>query len=146
MLEVYSHGDLLDADDLDDFEEIEARRMRMQGSLWMAMALCLRLVRSTTYRHENERNIRRMSPPGSERGMYTSAILYLIGDGGVFAGWDADTTDIGAELSNPARDRLMIEQCRDGGMVLVSRDQAVLEGAAPERVEAMVPEDYAGVA
>lgn len=143
MLEVYSHGDLFDAGERGDDDAIEARRWRMQGSLWMVMALCQRLVRSLTYRHENERNILRMAPPGSNRGVHTSAILYIIGDGGVFEGWEADTTNIGAELNNPARDRLMVEQCRETGMVLVSRDQGVLDLAEAEGVSAMLPEGYA---
>ena len=142
MLEVYSHGDIFDAGDTGDVAAVELRRMRMQGALWMAMALAQHSVHSVTYAHENVRNIRRMAPPGSNRGVYTSAVLYLLGDGGVFAGWEASATDLGEGLTNRERDRLMIDQCRDDGLILVSRDEEVVATARAEGVQALRPEEY----
>lgn len=142
MLEVYSHGDIFDVGDRGDRVQLEERRLRMRGSLWMAMALCHRLVVSVTYQHENERNIRRMAPPESTRGEWTAAILYILGDGGVFDGWECMMTNQGAQLSNPQRDRFMVEQCRDNGMILVSRDREARDIAASECVTAMTPEEY----
>jgi hypothetical protein len=142
MLEVYSHGDAFDAGDLGDRGQLEERRLRMRGSLWMAMALCRGRVVSVTYQHENVRNILRMAPPGSTRGTWTAAILYIIVDGGVFDGWERMMTNQGAQLSNPQRDRFMIEQCRDHGMILVSRDREARDIAATEGVIAMLPEEY----
>jgi hypothetical protein len=142
LLEVYSHGDLYDVVEKGGPLTLEQREVRMRGSLWMAMALCQRLVRSKSYQHESEQNILRNAPPGTSRGRWTVGALYILGDGGVFDGWDSRMTDQGAHLSNPERDRFMISQCRDNGMTFVSRDRKAIALAATEMVLAMEPQQY----
>lgn len=131
MLEVYSHGDLYDA--FESYQrgegalaKVEERRLRIQGSLWMAMALCRVGARSVTYQHENVRNILRMAPPDSERGGWTSTIVWMLGDHGVFDGWERHMTNDGANLTNRERDRHMVAECRSDGLVLVTRDEEVI--------------------
>lgn len=144
MLQVYSHGDLFDAHDSGDRAKYEQRRQEMQGALWMVMALCQRLARSESFHRESERNMLRMAPPGSVRGKYTSVVLYLLGDGGVFDGWEAKAADEAPlALSNKGRDKYMVEQCRDRGLTLITRDREVREELAPaEGVKALTPEQY----
>jgi hypothetical protein len=133
-LEVYSHGDLyaewrrrvLSGDG-----DPEGRRLRMQGSLWMAMALCQQQAVSLTYQHENLRNILRLASPDSEAGGWTSTILYILGDGGVFGGWDRLMTASGATLSDADRDRLIIRICAPNPVV------TPIPGITPERVRLM---------
>lgn len=148
MLEVYSHGDLYDA--FEDWQRgkgtsaiVEERRVRMQGSLWMAMALCEAGARSITYQHENLRNILRLAPPSSTQGAWTSSILYVLGDGGVFDGWERHMTNDGQALTNRQRDAHMIQVCRDDAMVLVTRDAQVIGEASRVGVDAVDPETYA---
>lgn len=147
MLEVYSHGDLFDEwekQQRGEPSDVEGRRMRMQGSLWMAMALCKLGALTVSYQHENLTNILRMAPPGSNRGVWTSGIVYVLGDGGVFDGWDRNVTNAGAGLSNRDRDRLMVSECKVGGMVLVTRDAQVIKEAVIVGVDAAEPEPFAG--
>jgi hypothetical protein len=148
MLEVYSHGDLYEAHDAWERGEgraaaIEERRVRMQSSLWMAMALCRVGARSMTFTHENLRNIRRLAPPDSTRGAWTSAILYVLADGGVFEGWERHTTNDGVELTNRQRDAHMIQACRTGGLVLITHDAQVIDEAQAVGVDAAKPETFA---
>jgi len=148
MLEVYSQGDVYDAYEGWQRGEIpianvEARRIRMQGSLWMAMALCEARAISVSFQHENLNNILRMAPPGSERGGWTSAILYVLGDGGVFDGWERFLTNDGLGLSNRNRDRHMVNECRTGGLVLVTRDDQVIGEARNVGVDVAEPEAFA---
>lgn len=148
MLEVYSHGDLLEA--FENWQRgrgtiavVERRRVRMQDSLWMAMALCRAGARSITYEHENLRNILRLAPPSSSRGAWTSAILYILGDGGCFDGWEQHMTNDGIALTNPQRDAHMISECRDNGWVLVTNDVEANAEAARTGVDAATPAVFA---
>jgi hypothetical protein len=148
MLEVYSHGDLYEAFGnwkcgQGALAVVEDRRVRMQGSLWMAMALCRAGARSVTYQHENLRNIRRMAPPQSTPGAWTSTILYVLGDGGLFDGWERHMTNDGELLTNRQRDAHMIQACREGGLVLVTRDAQVIGEAKNANVDAVEPEPFA---
>jgi hypothetical protein len=61
FLEIISWGDLYDAADVPDMARIEARRLRMQGSLWMAMALSQQGAATMSYSHETVRNMVRQS-------------------------------------------------------------------------------------
>ena len=145
-LEVDSHGDIFDEADKHlrgEAADVEIRRVRMQESLWMAMALCMKDVVTVHYLHETVNNLLRIAPPGSGRGAWTSAILYMLGDGGVFAGWHRCAEQDGAQLKNRARDRLMIETCRNEHLVLVTRDEEVIIEAHAEGVTAMRPGEYA---
>ena len=62
-------------------------------------------------------NILRLAPPESEVGGWTSTILYVLGDGGVFEGWHRTITDAGEvgtqeeKLSDRERDRLIVRIC-----------------------------------
>jgi hypothetical protein len=148
MLEVYSHGDLFNAWDAYErgevpIGEVETRRLRLQGSLWMAMALCKVGARSVTYRHENERNIKRIAPPGSKRGVWTSAIVWMLGDHGVFDGWEKHMTNDAEALSDRQRDKHMAAECRDAKLVLISRDAKLIREALALGVDAAKPEEYA---
>jgi hypothetical protein len=78
----------------------------------MAMALCRRSAVSLTYQHENLRNILRLAPPDSEVGGWTSTILYVLGDGGVFRGWERLMTTSGERLSDRDRDQSRMRSLR----------------------------------
>ena len=123
MLEVYSHGDLYfewalrecsRPPGLNTRANPEGRRVLMQGSLWMAMVLCQMRVSTLTYQHENLRNILRLAPPDSEVGGWTATIVYQLGDGGVFSGWERTMTTSGEQLSDRDRDRLIVRACSAG--------------------------------
>lgn len=120
MLEVYSYGDLYqdwglrecsEPRGLDRKADPERRRVRMQEALWLAMALATTKAVTITYQHENRRNILRLAPPDSEVGDWTASILYVLGDGGAFEGWERIATKTGASLSDRDRDRLMVHVC-----------------------------------
>jgi len=182
MLEVYSHGDLYmdgglsqctEPPGLNTAVDPEGRRVRMQGALWMAMALCRLGAVSLTYQHENLRNILRLAPPDSEVGAWTSTILYVLGDGGVFRGWERLMTASGEGLSDRDRDRLIIRACAQtpivapipgitsereqlmaealatirehtpGPLVLVTRDGRLIREATAAGVDATDPEAFA---
>lgn len=134
MLEVYSHGDLYNdwaLSKLGAKADPEDRRVRMQGSLWMAMTLCQLRAVSLTYQHENLRNILRLAPPMSEAGGWTSTVLYVLGDGGVFGGWERLMTTSGERLSDRDRDRLIVRVCAPNPIV------APVPGITPERERLM---------
>lgn len=182
MLEVYSHGDLYQEwamqqctrpPGLGRARDPERRRLLMQGSLWMAMVLCRLRAVSVTYQHENLRNILRLAPPDSEVGGWTSTIVWQLGDGGVFSGWDRLMTTSGKALSDRNRDRLIVRACAanpittpipgitpereqimaealaeirvnaPGPLVLVTRDRQVLREATAAGVDAVDPETFA---
>jgi hypothetical protein len=109
----------------------------------MAMALCIRRAVSVQYAHEALNNLTRIAPPGSERGAWTSAIIYALGDGGVFDGRHRVATADGAGLRNCERDRLMIDTCRDEHLKLLTRDEQVVGEAREAGVEVFRPEEYA---
>ena len=120
MLEVYSHGDLyLDSalkrvtnpSGLNNRVNPEDRRVRMQQSLWLSMSLASSSAVTLSYQHENLENILRLAPPDSDVGRWTSDILYVLGDGGVFDGWERILTVSGADLTNRDRDRLITRVC-----------------------------------
>jgi hypothetical protein len=148
MLEIYSHGDLYDA-----FERwqrgdapvaaVEARRIQMQSSLWMAMAMSEVGARSVSFQHENLKNILRLAPPHSPRASWTASVLYVLGDGGVFGRWERFLTNDGVTLSNRDRDRHMVNECRTDQLVLVTRDAQVLREAQALGVDALLPELFA---
>jgi hypothetical protein len=181
MLEVYSHGDLYmkwgltqctKPPGLNTEADPEARRVRIQGAMWMAMALCHLRAVSLTYQHENQRNILRLAPLDSEVGGWTSTILYVLGDGGVFRGWDRLMTASGEGLSDRDRDRLIVRVCAPnpivapipsitpererlmaealatlrvhtpGPLVLVTRDARLIREATAVGVDAIDPEAF----
>lgn len=134
MLEVYSHGDLYFEWALNRCSKPpglignpEGRRVRMQGALWMAMALSNARAVSLSYQHENERNILRIAPPDSEVGGWTSSIVYQLGDGGVFEGWERILTRSGMDLSDRDRDRLSVRVCAPNPITVP------IPGITPER-------------
>lgn len=147
-LEVYSRGDLYDA--FEAFKrgegaiaDVEMRRVRLQGSLWMAMALCRANAISKTYQHENLRNILRIAPPGSNRGAWTSTIVWMVAEHGVFSGWEMHMTNEGETLSNRQRDKHMVAQCAAEKLVLLTRDEQVISEALAAGVDAVKPEAFA---
>jgi hypothetical protein len=138
----------------------------------MAMAFCQQHAVSVTYQDENLRNILRLAPPDSEVGGWTSTILYVLGDGGVFSGWDRHMASGGAALSDRDRDRLIVRVCaahtvapnpnipaeRDraiadelaairthtpGPLILLTRDARLIREARAEGVDADEPEAFA---
>lgn len=151
MLEVYSHGDLYREWALVNCTvppglargDPEGRRVRLQGSLWMAMALCRLDASTVTYQHENLRNILRLAPPESEVGGWTSTIVYVLSDGGVFRGWERRMTSIGETLSDRNRDRLITRECVSGPIALVTRDARLTREAIAAGVDATNPETFA---
>ena len=70
-------------------------------------------------------------------------MLYFLGDGGVFDGWEGHMTNDGEALTNRQRDAHMIEECRSGGFVLVTRDAQVIAEARSVGVDADDPEAFA---
>jgi hypothetical protein len=143
MLEVYSHGDVFDAAELHLPVKFEFRRRRMQGALWMAMALAQQQVTTVSYQHENLNNTLRLGPPGSPRGVWTAAVLYILGDGGVFDGWERHVTNHGAELSNRKRDKLITELCVEHRLTLITRDGLLHRESIERGVPTFTPERYA---
>jgi hypothetical protein len=176
MLEVYSHGDLHKEwalRELGAHADPEGRRLRLQGALWMAMALCRLRAVSLSYQHENLRNILRLAPPDSDVGDWTATIVYVLGDGGVFQGWDRLMTSSGERLSDRDRDRLIIRACAShpittpvpnitperarlmadalatirehtpGPLALVTRDADLIRRARAEGIDADEPEPFA---
>lgn len=145
LVEVYSHGDLHAAwqGGLGPPGAVDERRARMQGSLWMAMALCRGLVQSVHYGHEGLNVLVQIAPPGTDIGAWTSVVLYVLGDGDVLAGWERAYTMDGQGLPNRDRDRLMVRHCIEDGLILITRDQQVIREACAQMVDVVEPEDYA---
>lgn len=143
ILEIYSFGDIIDAKRNRTGEDVETRRVRMQGTLWLATILSLAQAVTLSYSHEGLRNLARMCPPGSDLQAWSRTILSVLGQGGVFDGWIHAATDTGAGLSNRQRDRHMIEMCRKNRWVLFTRDRRATDEARAVGVQALTPEDYA---
>lgn len=148
MLEVYSDGDLQSVAESHErgeasLADLEEGRLRIQGSLWMAMALSILKAHTITFEHENYRNIQKLAPPGSARGGWTATILYMLGDHGVFDGWTASMTNDGESLSNRDRDRHMVKECATDKLVLVTRDEKVIREAQAAGVDVARPEAFA---
>lgn len=149
MLEVYSHGDLYmdwglsectKPPGLNIAVDPEGRRVRMQGALWMAMVLGQLNAVSLTYQHENLRNILRLAPPDSEVGGWTSTILYVLGDGGMFRGWERLMTASGEGLSDRDRNRRLSDRDRDRLIVRACAPTPIvtpIQGITPEREQLM---------
>jgi len=142
MLEVYSDADLRSAAETGDRVATEDRRMRAQGSLWMAMVLDDLRAASVSYEHENLNNILRLAPPGSGGGALVCVALYLIRDH-VCHHWVAGVTQVGAEQGNRARDRLLVDEAGKLGIPVVSRDQYCHQYGAAQGVAVFTPEDFA---
>ena len=148
-LEIDTQGDLYRELDLAEagalHARVEYRRMRAQGSWWMAMAFCTRRVTTVQYEHESLRNmLMRMAPPGTERGQWAATIAWVFEPGGMFDGWRRSADKDGAGLGDRARDRLMVDKCREHNLSLVTRDKGIpMERARAVGVVAVDPETYA---
>lgn len=143
MAEVFTFGDFF-RDLLNrDFPAATARRVRVQGSLWMAMALCAQRATTISYLHETSRTVFKIAPPDTRIGLPTVAVFRVLIPGGVFDGWERVETNDAAALGNRARDRYMADECHRRGLVLVSRDAGALSYASSLGVRAVSPEDYA---
>jgi hypothetical protein len=143
MLEIYSDADLRAAAATGDRAATEARRMRTQGSLWMAMALDDQHAASVSYEHENLNNMLRLAPPSTAGGAMVSVALYLIREK-VTPAWAVGVTQVGAEQGNRARDRLLVDEAHGLGIPVVSRDQYCHEYGAKQGVAVFTPETFAG--
>ena len=145
-IEVDSQGDLIDAGERSTLlgtGPLEYRRVRIRGALWMSMALCRRGAVSIQYQHETVRNLVRTAPPGTPRGWWTEALIYVLRDGGVFDGWARVMTNDHADLGNRGRDRQMVEECRVNGLLLITRDEQVIREAGEAGVRVARPEEHA---
>lgn len=143
MLEIYSFADIIDAKRSRTDADVETRRIRMQGTLWAIMVLCSQQAVTLSYSHEGMRNFARMSPVGSDLHAWSGTILFVLDDGGVFDGWMGAITSTGSDLTNRQRDRHMIEICATSRLLLLTRDEQVIDEAKAAGVIAMTPEAYA---
>lgn len=124
---------------------IEYRRLRAQGSWWMAMALCKGRVTTVVSAHENlNAMLEHMAPPNTDRGVWAAAVAWVLEPHGVFDGWTRRADLDGEKLSDRAMDRLMVEKARDHQLTLVTRDAGVIKKKGPKQgVTPIEPEDYA---
>lgn len=159
MLEIFTFGDffcdLLKGDAArriaeregrtlaDPFAAAKMRRLRTKHSLWLAMALCQENAVTISYQHEVFRNLFKIAPPDTKLALPTKALFNALIPNGLFDGWTHIETNAGSGLSNKARDRLMVDTCRDEALLFVSRDVEAIEYAATQGVLGMYPEDYA---
>jgi hypothetical protein len=159
MLEIFTFGDFFfdllrgaaaekiakrEARVLDDVHAAaKRRRVRAKHSLWMAMALCREGTATISYHHEVSRNALRIAPPDTKLALPTKALFNALMPNGLFDGWTILQTTAGANLSNKARDRLMVDTCRDKNLRFISRDAGALEYARTQGVVGVSPEDYA---
>lgn len=127
----------------DPFAHAKKRRLRAKHSLWLAMALCDQKKVTISYDHEVFRNSLKVAPPDRREALPTKALLNALVPNGLFDGWTRLETNAGANLGNNARDRLMVDTCRDEAMLLISRDVGAIEYAATQGVLGVYPEDYA---
>jgi hypothetical protein len=84
-----------------------------------------------------------MAPPGSNRGARTAAIVWSLGEHGVFDGWERHTTNDGEKLSNRQRDQHMVTECAADKLVLITRDEEVIVEASTAGVDGCDPEAFA---
>ena len=144
MLEVYTFGDIIHAKRTGTAAEVEVRRVRMQGTLWMAMALCQQSALTLSYSHEGTRNFAKHCPPGSDLYEWSRLILFVLHDGGVFAGWTDATTSTGSDLGNGPRDTRMAELCAGAHpMTLITWDPGAARKARARSARAVEPQEYA---
>jgi hypothetical protein len=143
MLEIYSFADIMEAKLHRTAADVEARRVRMQGTYWLATILSLGQTVTLSYAHEGLRNLARMCPPGSELQAWSRTIYFVLGQGGVFDGWIDVATNTGAGLTNRQRDKHMIDLCRKSKMLLFTRDRRATREARALGVQAMTSEEYA---
>lgn len=140
MIGLWTHGDLLRPG-----EDIEKRRIEMQENLWMAMALCRRLVTSLTYAHEVMNVSERVATPEGDDGVWiwTSLFAHCLVVGGLLDGWTSLTTDEAGDLGNGPRDTHMVDRCAQDGLILVHRDDGAGRKARNRGVREMSPRSYA---
>lgn len=158
MLEVFTLGDFyrdLKKDDherrvailegrtlAEPFSATKRRHLRVKNSLWMVMALCHQRRDTISYEHEMFRNTQRIAPPNTKLALPTKTLFNVLIPNGLFDGWTCQLTPTGEHLSNKQRDRLMVDTCRDNGLLFISRDAGALEYAATQGVQACYPETY----
>jgi hypothetical protein len=144
MVEMFSFADLMEAKQNGTPAQLEDRRVRMQGSLWMAITLCLSKAFTVSYQHESLRNLTRQLQPGTHLYSWSRVSTFLFFDGGLFDGWHSEVTLAGEEITSATqRDNFMVEQCAKMGMKLFSRDQRALEKARALGVDAVEPQEFA---
>jgi len=159
MIEIFTFGDfffdLLQGDATRRIAEREGRivpdpmtnarqrRLRIKHSLWMAMALCRRRAVTISYDHEVYRSIWKVAPPNTRLALPTKALFNALMPNGLFNGWTMTLSNAGVSLGNRARDRLMVDLCRDDALLFISRDDDALGYAASQGVLGVYPEHYA---
>ncbi len=140
MIGLWTHGDLLR-----HREDVEKRRMQMQGNLWMAMALCRNRIVSLSYSHEILNTSLRIAAPEASDGKWywTSMFVHCLVEGGVLEGWTFLVTEEARERDNDGRDTHMVDRCLRDSLTLVHRDGGAGEEARLKGVKEMSPEAYA---
>jgi len=128
-------------------ERIEYRRLRAQGSWWMGMALCKQHATTIVAMHEVKNlMVEKLAPPGTDLGALAAAIVWVLGEHGIFEGWTRQGDLDGEKLSDRSMDRLIVEKARDHALTLVTRDGGMITKTGPKKgVTPIEPEDYARV-
>lgn len=143
ILEIFSHADLIRETEISSPSHVlEGRRLRLQGSLWLAMALSRSGTTSISYEHESIKSMLRINPVDGQGADWTRLILYCASDGGVFDGWEQRTTNDAEDLTNEERDDFIVESCTSG-LIFISRDEKARLKASERGVAQYTPEDFA---
>jgi hypothetical protein len=142
MNEILGQGDL-HRDAWKGPAAIEGRRLRLQGSLWLAMALDERRDLTMSFEHETVRNSLRLVPPDSEVAFWTIIPTYILAPY-VFSGWRGHMTKEGQEIgSSSKRDAFIVQRCSERNMMLISRDNRGVIKRARAAGRVQYPEEYA---
>jgi len=151
-LEIETQGDLFRELDLIEhcqlrgsLARVEDRRMRAQGSWWMAMALCKQRATTVISEHENKNAMRRyLAEPGTDREVMSNALESMLFVNGLLEGWNRRMHPDGCHLSDRQMDLYMVEKAREHEMTLITRDVPVIEKKGPAGgVHPLTPEQYA---
>jgi predicted nucleic acid-binding protein len=153
LVEAYSQGDL-HQDAHRGPKVIDGRRLLLQGSLWLAMALDALGATTLSFKHECLATTQRIAKRGTPAGESVVGVLSILSPH-VFPAWRALITDADAALpvgkeGNNLRDALMVKLCAEHGLSLITRDvnRKRAEPSPPQRardsgVAVSTPEAFA---
>jgi hypothetical protein len=132
---------------------LEAARIMMQNAAWIAVALDEVRATTVSFLHEVWRNLKCKAPPGSERGAFVSTVAWIVKDY-VAPNWNNMATRIGDEVdhmtdvcrepstTNDERDQIMVDQAKEHGLTVITRDRGAKKRARDADVPHYSPAEY----
>jgi predicted nucleic acid-binding protein len=132
---------------------LEDARIMMQDAAWMAVALDEARATTISFLHEVRRILKCKAAPESERGAFVSTVVWIVKEY-VAPNWNNMGTKIGDDVdhttdecrkpstTNDERDQIMVDQAKQHGLTVVTRDRGAKRRARDANVPYYSPAEY----